>query len=105
MSKPGGDKHKSSPFLICGPRNHLVDAGDKDVSIDIDELAHQHDEVRHRLVHHPAEHARVKILSWSRDCDLEVSEPAQTIGQTRGASVEPIVIGLRFPTIKIATSA
>ena len=45
------------PFLIVRGRDHLVDSRDEDITLRINELAHEGDEIGHRLVHHATKHA------------------------------------------------
>jgi len=45
------------PFLFVGWRHHLVNAGNENVALRIDELAHESDEIGHGFVHHAAKYA------------------------------------------------
>lgn len=45
---------KNVPFFIVRRRNHLIDIGNEDVALRINELAHECDEIGHGLMHHAA---------------------------------------------------
>lgn len=60
------------PFLLVRGRHHLVDAGDEDVTLRIDELAHESDEIGHGLMNHTAKDTRMEIPSRTRDNYLVV---------------------------------
>ncbi len=60
------------PFLLVRGRHHLVDAGDENVALRIDELAHEDDEVGHGLMNHTAKDARMEIPSRTGNDNLVV---------------------------------
>ncbi len=45
---------KNVPLFIVRGRNHLLDTGNEDVALRINELAHEDDEICHGLVYHAA---------------------------------------------------
>jgi len=58
-------------FVSCG-FHHFLNTWDKDLAGGIDELAHDGNEVGHRLVHCSPEYAGMQIASWPGDVDLEI---------------------------------
>lgn len=74
-------------FVLVGWWHHRFDAGNENVTIVIDELAHEFDEIRHRLVDHASEQTRVQILAGARQVDRKVGDPTKTVGQRRRAGV------------------
>ena len=42
------------PFFLVRRGHHLLDAGNEDVTLRINKLAHEDDEICHGLVHHAA---------------------------------------------------
>jgi hypothetical protein len=45
---------KNVPFFLIRRRHHLLDTGNEDVTLGINELAQEDDEICHGLVHHAA---------------------------------------------------
>lgn len=45
------------PFLVVGGRHHLVNSGNEDVALGIDELTHESYEIGHGFVHHATKDA------------------------------------------------
>jgi hypothetical protein len=45
---------KNVPFFLIRRWYHLLDTGNKDVTLRINELAHEDDEICHGLMHHAA---------------------------------------------------
>jgi hypothetical protein len=78
---------KNVPFFLIRRRHHLLDTGNEDVTLRINELAHEDDEICHGLVHHAAINTRVEILGWTRNGNLVVRDASEAIGQSRGTRV------------------
>lgn len=52
----------------------------------------EQDKVSHWLVDGTAKDTRVEVTSRSADADLVVVDTAETVGETRGLGVEPVVV-------------
>jgi hypothetical protein len=78
---------KNVPFFLIRRWHHLIDTGNEDVTLRINELAHEDDEICHGLVHHAAISTRVEILGWTRNGNLVVRDASKAIGQSRCARV------------------
>ena len=54
----GGDASECAeenvPFFLIRRRHQLLDTGNEDVSLRINQFAHEDNEICHRLVHHAA---------------------------------------------------
>lgn len=51
-------------------------------------------------MHGSAKDTRVKIASWTGDFNEHICQTTEAIGDTRSASVEPVVIGLKVDFVK-----
>ena len=80
------------PLLCVGGRDEFLDTRDEDRPVRRDELGHQLDQVRHRLVHHPPEPARVQVARGAGHRELEIHDTAEAVRETRCARVEPEVV-------------
>lgn len=80
------------PFLLIWGRHHLINTRDEDVASRIDEPAQEGDEIGHGLVHHAPKDARMEVPGRASDGNNVVAYATESVGQRRGARVEPIVI-------------
>jgi hypothetical protein len=80
------------PFFVIWGRVHLIDAGYENVTFQIDELAHEGDEIGHGLVHHEPKDAQMKIPGRTGNCNLVVRQAMVSVCERGCACVEPIVI-------------
>ena len=92
MTHYGRASRQHVPLLCVGSRDEFLNTGDKDHSVGRDELGHQLDQVRHRLVHHPPEPARVQVARGAGHRELEIHDTAEAVRETRCARVEPEVV-------------
>lgn len=81
-------------LLVACSRDHFVDAGNKDTAVGSDEFAHENNEVGHGLMHRASKRTRVEVARRTRDGELEVGEPAETVSQAWGTGVQPVVVRL-----------
>ena len=62
------------PLFFCKWSNKLIEARDENDALGCDELAHEQDQIRHRLMNHTTELSGVQIPSRARDGNLEVDD-------------------------------
>lgn len=79
--------------------HEVLDAWDEDLAGGGDEFGHEGDEVRHGLVDHAAEYARVEVPRGAGDGDFVVGDAAEAVGEAGRTGVEPVVVGLEDGSI------
>lgn len=84
------------PFFVISSIDHIVNTGDKNSSVRCDKLPQEGDKVSHRFVHGSTKDTRVQVTRRTADFDEHIDQTTKTVGDTRSASVEPIVIRLEI---------
>lgn len=79
-------------FLLRQRRHHLLDAGDLDLPVRVDEAGQHPGQIRHRFLRGPAEEAAVQILAGPVDGDGVVVAAAEPVREARFLGPEPVVV-------------
>ena len=89
------------PFFVIWGKDHLIDAGYENVTLQIDELAlaYEGDEIGHGLVHHAPKDAQMN--GWTGNCNLVIQQATESVCEHGCARAETIVIRLKFCVLNV----